>query len=61
VRRSLVTLNLGPRPQVLALGRRGLHGTIRLGTRRGREGEHVRDALALRGDEGVITEVAAPG
>jgi alpha-glucosidase len=60
-RRLLVTLNLGPRPRVLALGRRGLQGTIRLGTRRGREGEQVRDALALRGDEGVIAEVAAAG
>jgi alpha-glucosidase len=59
-RRLLVALNLGRQPQVLDLGPRGLSGVIRLGTRLGREGEQIRGALALRGDEGVIIELGTP-
>jgi alpha-glucosidase len=59
-RRLLVALNLGRQPQVLDLGPRGLSGVIRLGTRLGREGEQIRGALALRGDEGAIIELGRP-
>jgi len=59
-RRLLVALNLGPQPQVLDLGPRGLSGRICLGTRLGREGEQVHGALPLGGDEGAIIELAKP-
>jgi alpha-glucosidase len=59
-RRLLVTLNLGPEPQILDLGPRRLSGMIRLGTRLGREGEQLCGALALRGDEGAIIELGTP-
>jgi alpha-glucosidase len=59
-RRLLITLNLGPQPQVLKLGPRGLSGVIRLGTRPGHEGAQVRGALALRGDEGAIVDLETP-
>jgi alpha-glucosidase len=59
-RRLLITLNLGSRPQVLEHLPHRQSGVVRLGTRPDREGQQVHDALALRGDEGLIIELEPP-
>lgn len=54
---TLVRLNLGSHPQKIAVAGQGVAGRIRLNTYLDRQGEEVREALALRPDEGVMVEV----
>jgi alpha-glucosidase len=54
----LVALNLGGKPQSLAIAPR-LAGHVALSTALDREGEAVSGTLALRADEGVVIRLAA--
>jgi alpha-glucosidase len=56
-RRFLIALNLGPTPHTLDLPGTELAGRVVLGTHPDRDGDPVRDALALRGAEGVVVEI----
>jgi alpha-glucosidase len=61
VRRFLVVLNLGPGPAELEPGGLpdggSLDGRIAISTSLGREGDPVRDAVEVRGAEGVVVEL----
>jgi alpha-glucosidase len=57
--RLLVALNLGGRAAELPLEHRA--GTILLGTRADRVGEHVATVLRLRGDEALVIELVGRG
>jgi alpha-glucosidase len=56
--RFLVVLNLGPHPQQFAASQAATHGRVVLSTHLDRTEEAVHGMLALRGDEGVILELA---
>jgi alpha-glucosidase len=56
-RRFLIVLNLGPNPAVFQSAV-GLQGTIALSTHLDRESEPIADEIELRGDEGVIVQLA---
>lgn len=53
-RRLMICLNFGDEPQALELGEHQRHGRLVLSSRLDREEEAVRDAIELRGDEGVV-------
>jgi alpha-glucosidase len=55
-RRFLVVLNMGHRSQTSTS--RGINGRLAVSTHLDRDGERVAGALELRGDEGVIVELA---
>jgi alpha-glucosidase len=55
-RRFLVVLNMGHRSQTITSG--GINGRLAVSTHLDRDGERVAGALELRGDEGVIVELA---
>jgi alpha-glucosidase len=57
-RRFLVALNLGGAPAALDLAGAGLRGRVALSTALDRDGEELRGALRLRGDEGVVAALA---
>jgi alpha-glucosidase len=56
--RLLVVGNLGPHPQQFAASPPAIHGRVVLSTHLDRTDEVVHGTLALRGDEGVILELA---
>jgi alpha-glucosidase len=56
--RMLVALNFSPSKQVLMLPER-MHGSVRMSTHAGRDGEVVGSQMHLRGDEGCVVELGA--
>jgi alpha-glucosidase len=56
--RFLMVLNLGPHPQQFAARQAAIQGRVVLSTHLDRTNEAVQGTLALRGDEGVILELA---
>jgi alpha-glucosidase len=56
-RRFLVVLNLGPEPACYVPPVLDLAGEVALSTHLDREGELVRRAVELRGDEGVVVRL----
>lgn len=58
-RRFVIALNLGHDPQAFAAALHGVAGSVRLNTHLDRQGEEVRESLALRPDEGVVVQVRA--
>jgi alpha-glucosidase len=57
--RLLVALNLGQRPATIAFPAGGLRGRLLISTAGDRSAEPVTDRLHLRGDEGLLIELAA--